>query len=273
MKAADVFDLTGYGAVVTGGASGIGLSFVETMVEHGARVTLLDIDSVRVKEHVGRLQRAGYDVRGTVVDVTDRKALDQAFSDTNREYGRLDVVFANAGIDPGIGFVTRDRSNRPLDGAIENYGSDRWEKAIAVNLDAVFTTVSAAARHMKPRREGSIVVTTSILAFEVEPAVGAAYMAAKAGSAHFMRYAALELAAYNIRVNAIAPGFVATNYGGGELMDPLVQRAAKKIIPLGRTGSTDDMKGLALFLASPASSYITGSQITIDGGLTLVPAS
>ena len=84
MKAAEMFDLTGYGALVTGGASGLGLSFVEVMAEHGARVTILDLNPARVAEEVDRLRRAGYDVRGVVADVTDRKALDHAFAETHR---------------------------------------------------------------------------------------------------------------------------------------------------------------------------------------------
>jgi NAD(P)-dependent dehydrogenase (short-subunit alcohol dehydrogenase family) len=269
MKADRMFDVAGYGAIVTGGASGIGLSFVEVLAEHGARVAIFDLDRDGVGREVERLRAAGRDVRGVVVDVTDRKALDQAFDDTVREYGRLDVVFANAGIDPGIGFVSMDRSFRPEAGAIENYESDRWDKVIALNLNSVFATISAAARQMKPRKAGSIVVTTSIAAFVLEPAIGAAYMAAKAGAAHLMRNAALELAKYNIRVNAIAPGFFVTNIGDGWMKDPAAQAAAGKVIPIGRVASTEEMKGLALYLASPASSYMTGSQLAIDGGLSV----
>jgi NAD(P)-dependent dehydrogenase (short-subunit alcohol dehydrogenase family) len=264
-----MFDVTGYGAIVTGGASWIGLSFVEVLAEHGARVTIIDANADGVGKEVDRLCAAGQNVRGVIVDVTDRKALDQTFDDTVRKYGRLDVVFANAGIDPGIGFVSMDRSSRLAAGAIENYESDRWNKVIELNLNSVFTTISAAARHMKAQNAGSIVVTTSIAAFILEPAIGAAYMAAKAGAAHLMRNAALELAKYNVRVNAIAPGFFVTNIGGGWMKDPSAQAAAGRVIPIGRVGGTEEMKGLALYLASPASSYMTGSQLTIDGGLSV----
>jgi NAD(P)-dependent dehydrogenase (short-subunit alcohol dehydrogenase family) len=94
-------------------------------------------------------------------------------------------------------------------------------------------------------------------------------MAAKAGAAHLMRCVALELAAFNITVNAIAPGFFVTNIGGGHAKNPQVQEAMGKLLPLRRVGFPDDIKGLALFLASPASAYLTGQQITIDGGWTL----
>ena len=122
---------------------------------------------------------------------------------------------------------------------------------------------------MKPRRSGRIIFTTSVAAYQCEPAIGSAYMAAKAGCAHLMKMVALELAAYQITANAIAPGFFATNIGGGHAKDPGVQAAMGKVMPMHRVGMPDDIKGLALFLSSPASAYLTGQQISIDGGWTL----
>ena len=122
---------------------------------------------------------------------------------------------------------------------------------------------------MKPRQSGRIIVTTSMAAFEIEAGIGAAYMAAKAAAAHLMRNAALELAKYQITVNAIAPGWFITNIGGGWMQKKEVQDQAAQWVPLRRVASTEEMKGLALFLASPASSYVTGSQIVIDGGCQL----
>ncbi len=114
-----------------------------------------------------------------------------------------------------------------------------------------------------------MIVTTSVAAYTCEPAIGAAYMTAKAGAAHLMRMIALELAADNITVNAIAPGFFVTNIGGGHAKAPAVQQAMGKLIPMHRVGFPKDVAGLALFLASPASAYLTGQQISIDGGWTL----
>src|ERR1700728_2869145 len=143
MKAAEMFKVEGYGAIVTGGASGLGLCFVEVLAENGARVTMLDIDP--------------------------------------------------AGIDPGPRFITFDRKTRPPDAAIEHYTDERWDHVIDTNLNSVFTTIKAAAKHMKPRKSGRIIVTTSVAALVIEGASRAAYMAAKAGAAHLMRNAALEL--------------------------------------------------------------------------------
>jgi NAD(P)-dependent dehydrogenase (short-subunit alcohol dehydrogenase family) len=140
---------------------------------------------------------------------------------------------------------------------------------IDINLNGVFATVRAAARHMKPRNTGRIIITTSAASTRIEPAIGAAYMASKAGAAHFMKCVALELAAFNITVNAIAPGLFVTNIGGGHAHDKDVQKAFAKVIPIHRVGFPEDMHGLALFLASDASSYITGQEIIVDGGLCL----
>jgi NAD(P)-dependent dehydrogenase (short-subunit alcohol dehydrogenase family) len=263
------FVVAGHGAIVTGGASGLGLAFGEVMAAHGARVTLLDVDRAALDRETERLNGEGYDVRGAVVDVTDHAALDQAVDEATHEYGRLDVAFANAGIDPGPGWIgawaggSRPRNE---EGAIERYTDERWNRVIDINLNGVFATVRAAARNMRPRGSGSIIVTTSLAATNVEPAIGSAYMAAKAGAAHFMRCAALELAGVGVRVNAIAPGFFVTNIGGGHAKNPDLQAAIGKDIPMKRVAFPDEIKGLALFLASPASSYITGQEIIIDGG-------
>jgi NAD(P)-dependent dehydrogenase (short-subunit alcohol dehydrogenase family) len=268
-KISELFNVTGYGAVVTGGASGIGLALTEALAGNGARVTMLDIHPQRIESETKRLRGAGLDVRGKVLDVTDHKALDAAVDEAAREYGRLDVVCANAGIDSGVGFVGSwigTERKRVPEGGLEHYTDERWNRVIDINLNGVFATARAAAKHMKPRKSGRIIITTSMAATHIEPAIGSAYMAAKAGAAHFMRAAALELAAYNITVNAIAPGFIVTNIGGGHAHNPDTQKAVGKVIPMHRVGLPEDLEGLALFLASPGSGYITGQEIIIDGG-------
>lgn len=269
MKIAELFRVEGYGVVVTGGASGLGLGFAEALAVNGARVTLLDIDDQRIASETERLRKAGCDVRGARVDVRDHAALDREIDAAAEAYGRLDVVFANAGIDSGPGFVSAwvgSQRERNPEGALESYTDERWQKVIDINLTGVFATCRAAARHMRPRKSGRIIITTSLAALKNEAVIGAAYMAAKAGAAHLMRNIALELAAYNITVNAIAPGFFITNIGGGHAKRPETQQAISRSVPMHRVGWPQDMAGLALFLASPASSYLTGQQIVIDGG-------
>ena len=275
MKVPELFKVAGQSAIVTGAGSGLGLAIAEALAENGARVTLLDADADRIASETRRLEAHGYDARGEVVDVSDHAALEHAFDAAVAAHGRLDIVFANAGIDSGPGFVSgwfgANRARNPA-GAIESYSDERWNRVIDVNLTGVFATLRAAARRMKPQRSGKLIVTTSVAGYQCEPAIGSAYMAAKAGAAHLMRCVAQELAAYNITVNAIAPGFFVTNIGGGHAKNPEVQRAMTSVMPMHRVGLPEDIKGLALFLASPASAYLTGQQITIDGGWTLGPA-
>jgi NAD(P)-dependent dehydrogenase (short-subunit alcohol dehydrogenase family) len=269
VKISELFNVKDDVAVVTGGASGLGLGFAEALATNGARVTLLDVHEERIQREIARLTAAGCAVSGSVVDVSDHAALDAAIDEVARTHGRLDTVFANAGIDSGPGFLggwVGSERPRVAEGALERYADERWNRVLEVNLSGVFATVRAAARHMRPRRHGRIIVTTSLAASRVETAVGSAYMAAKAGAAHFMRTAALELAAYGITVNAIAPGFIVTNIGGGHAHNKDLQRAVSQVVPMHRVGVPADLHGLALFLASPASAYVTGQEIIIDGG-------
>ncbi len=269
MKISELFNVKGYVVIVTGGASGIGLGYAEALASNGARVVLFDLHAGRIDGEARRLRGMGFDVSGRLLDVTDHAALNAAVDDVARAHGRLDVVFANAGIDSGPGpvgaWLGADRP-RVSEGALENYTDERWNRVIDVNLNGVFATARAAVRHMKPRKGGRIIITTSLASTRLEPAIGAAYMAAKAGAAHFMKSIALELAAFNIAVNAIAPGFFVTNIGGGHAHNKEVQEAFARTIPMHRVGFPGDMHGLALFLASPASGYITGQEIVVDGG-------
>jgi len=269
MNVSSRFDVAGFGVIVTGGASGLGLAYGEVLAAHGARVTLIDVDADAVARQAARLEGEGHDVRSAVADVTDHDVLDRVIDEAAETYGRLDVAFANAGIDPGAGFVgawAGGERPRVEEGALERYADERWNRVIDINLGGIFATARAAARHMRPRRFGRIVFTTSLAATKVEPAIGSAYMASKAGARHFMHSIALELAAYGITANAIAPGFFVTNIGGGHAHNPEVQAALARDIPMHRVGLPDDIKALALFLASPASEYITGQEIVIDGG-------
>jgi NAD(P)-dependent dehydrogenase (short-subunit alcohol dehydrogenase family) len=263
MKASTLFDVSGLVTVVTGGASGIGLAYAEAMADNGARVILFDLDRARLDTEAKRLG-----ARGVHVDVTDRDALNRAFDGAARAERRLDVVFANAGVGGGSGFLTLDNERNP-DRAFEKLEPDYWRRIFELDVEALFWTIQAAAKHMKAGQGGRIIVTSSISATKTESHVGAPYVAAKAAAAQLVRQAALELAEYNILVNAIAPGPFVTNISGGRLKDESVQAALAKYCPLKRLGFADDIQGLALFLASPASKYMTGASLTVDGGVTL----
>ncbi|NTH16726.1 SDR family oxidoreductase [Agrobacterium rhizogenes] len=270
MNLQETFSVAGNAVIVTGGASGLGLAFSEVMAECGANVTMMDMDEARLGQEVERLSARGLTVSGTKLDVTDREALDRAFDEVNARTGRIDAVFANAGIDPGPGFAATDgNGDRSVANTIEHYADERWRKVISVSLDAVFYSVRAAVRHMRPRRSGSVIVTTSISAVRPAAALGVAYMASKAGAAHLVRTVALELAADNVRINAIAPGPFETNIGGGFMHRDEVRAAFAAGVPMRRVAHVDEIKPLALYLASGASSFVTGQQLVIDGGLSL----
>jgi NAD(P)-dependent dehydrogenase (short-subunit alcohol dehydrogenase family) len=263
MKSAALFDVAGLVTIVTGGASGIGYAYAEAMADNGAQVTIFDLDGKRLDEAASKLG-----ARGRAVDVTDKTALDRAFDETVHERGGLDVVFANAGIGGGPGFLTLDGQRNP-GRAFEVLDSENWDRIVKLDVTALFWTIQAAAKHMKAGKGGRIIVTTSISAIKTESFVGTPYVVAKAGAAQLVRQAALELAEYNILVNAIAPGPFVTNISGGRLQDEGVQAALAKYCPLKRLGFPDDIQGLALFLASPAAKYMTGASLTVDGGVTL----
>jgi NAD(P)-dependent dehydrogenase (short-subunit alcohol dehydrogenase family) len=176
-----------------------------------------------------------------------------------QRHGALDAVFANAGVSAGRSFLVEE-------GRLDKVDLDAWNRVLAVNLGGVLSTLKAAARPMKARRSGRIVVTSSIAGLRAEAMSGYAYVASKAAVNNLVRQAALELAPFNVLVNAIAPGPFATGINGGRLKLPEVAERMKAYIPLGRIADPAEIQGLALLLASPASSYITGAVIPIDGG-------
>ena len=265
MKMADLFNVEGHVAFVTGAASGLGLAFAEVMAANGAQVVLADINEGELNKHVARLRSAGGVAEGVVLDVGNTDALRAAIDSAAGRHGRLDALFANAGISGGRGTLVSP------EGAIDQFDVEMFKKAIDVNMTATLMAMRFAVPHMKRRKTGSIVATASIAGIRAEPITGYSYVASKAAVINIVRQAAVELAPFNIRVNAIAPGPLFTNIGGGRLhRDPETVKLFADMVPLGRLAQTDEIKGLALLLASPAGSYLTGTVIPIDGGATAV---
>ena len=263
MKLADIFNVKGQVAFVTGAASGLGLAYAEAMAENGAKTVLADVDQAGLDKVVALLRGAGCEVEPAVVDVTDSERLRAAIDGAAKRHGRLDIVFANAGISSGPGF-----SLTP-DGGIEKIDPEVYRRVLDVNLTSVLHTVQFAAAVMKRQKRGSIVVTGSIAGLHGETYVGYPYAITKAAVHNLVRQAALELASFNVRVNAVAPGPFLTNIRGGVMRkDPEVAKHIAATVPLGRVAGTDEIKGLALLLASSAGSFITGAIIPIDGGVT-----
>ncbi|HWB23815.1 MAG TPA: SDR family NAD(P)-dependent oxidoreductase [Gaiellaceae bacterium] len=265
MSAADVtgslFDVRGQRAIVTGAASGLGLAFAEVLADCGARVTLTDIDAERLEAETARLAGRGCDVRSTLVDVADPASVDACFDELVEVQGGVDIAFANAGIAGVPGFSV------PGGEELHTVDDRVWRDVLSINQDGVLYTLRAAAAVMKPQGSGRIVVTASTAGLTPESAVCYAYAAAKASVVMVARQAARELAPHGVHVNVIAPGPVKTRIAGG--VTPEAEQMWKALIPIGRMGEPDELKGLALLLASPAASFITGGVFPIDGGQLL----
>nr|WP_258570817.1 SDR family NAD(P)-dependent oxidoreductase [Flavimaribacter sediminis] len=252
-----LFSLDGKTAVVTGAASGLGLAISECLHAAGAHVHLLDLDADALAMASGSL---GERATTTVVDVSDRFLLRKTIDDVTESRGSLDVVVANAGITAGPGYLTDA-------GQINAVEDERWDRVVDVNLSSVFATIQAAAKHMKQQRSGRIIAVSSVAGLRSEVMCGYAYAATKAAVVNLVRQAAMELARYNVLVNGIAPGPFRTNIAGGRIRQPEVEAQFASMVPLGRIAEPDEIKGLALLLASPASSFMTGSTIAVDGGI------
>ncbi|MFT4883791.1 MAG: NAD(P)-dependent dehydrogenase (short-subunit alcohol dehydrogenase family) [Natronomonas sp.] len=255
MSVLDRFRLDGDVVLITGAASGIGKGYAEACADVGADLTLADIDGEGVEEVAEGLDA---ETVALEVDVSDPEQVAAMVQETKAELGGLDAVFANAGIG---------RISLPLD----RYPLEEWDDVMDVNLDGVFYTVREAAATMD--EGGSIITTASILGEVASDWPGvAAYVASKGGVVQLTKQAAADLGEQGIRVNAIAPGWTHTNIAGGAFrkdsgMDEMHDQMAEETL-LGRLGEPEDLKGLAVFLASDASAYCTGSVYKVDGGWT-----
>jgi NAD(P)-dependent dehydrogenase (short-subunit alcohol dehydrogenase family) len=264
-RAAAIFDVDGVRAVVTGAASGLGFAMAEVLALNGARVTMLDENTELLEIAVEELSEQGASVRGDRLDVGDPEAVDRMFDAIADREGGLDAVFANAGISRGAGIIVEE-------GQLENADRAAYKQVIDVNLHGVVWTVQAAARVMRPQRQGRIVVTASTAGLSTEAFCGYGYIAAKGGVVNLVRQAALDLARDNVLVNGIAPGPFFTRIGGPSGADPDVVAYWASTVPLGRMAEPSELQGVVLLLAAPrASTFLTGAVIPVDGGTLVGP--
>jgi NAD(P)-dependent dehydrogenase (short-subunit alcohol dehydrogenase family) len=254
--------LAGKGAVVTGGASGIGEACSQTLAGEGASVLVTDVDDMLGKAVVERITKAGGKAHYLHHDVRDEAAWPGVISQAEKLFGQLDIMVANA----GIGIMS----------PIESMALADWQRQQAINLDGVFLSVKHAIPAMKRAGGGSIVLMSSIAGLRGAPGL-AAYSATKGGVRLLAKSVALECAADKIRCNSVHPGIIATPIWdklptaaeGNRRNAPIDPRErAAQVVPLTRVGQAQDIANGVLFLCADAADYITGQELVIDGGMT-----
>jgi NAD(P)-dependent dehydrogenase (short-subunit alcohol dehydrogenase family) len=249
-----LFDLAGSSILVAGGAGGLGAPLARAFAQRGARLLIADIDGKRAEETAQGLRRDGYQAAATQLDVVSTESCAAAVDAAVRQWGRLDGMLNASGI------------YRVAD-ALE-FDDTAWQQSIDINVTGAFRLARAAGRVMTAQRAGAIVTLASVSSAVSNPRY-AAYASTKAAVAHLTRVLAVEWAKYGVTVNAIGPAVIPT-----PLSDPIVgdekQRAiAMSRIPMGRFGTPEDLFGAAIFLMSPAASFVTGQTLYVDGGRTV----
>jgi len=249
----DMFSLSGKIAIVTGGSRGLGKAIALGLAKSGADVVIADIldkESKETAKEIERMERRSLFVK---TDVTKKKDVENMVKKTVEKFERIDVLVNNAGIYRAT----------PMESAEEN----EWDKIMDVNLKGQFLCAKSVGEQMIRQKSGRIINIASV-AGEFAFGQSAAYNSSKAGVILFTKTLAIEWAKHNIQVNAIAPGVFETSMTSGLLKDEGFKGMIRNRVPLGRSGEPNELVGAAIFLASDASSYVTGSVITIDGGWT-----
>lgn len=246
----DKFRLDGRIAIVTGASKGLGQGMAIGLAEAGADLAVVARGDL--SETSGMVKKLGRRCLAIQADLADRKSIKLIVDKTLAEYGRVDILVNNAGTIRRAEFL--------------DFTEDDWDAVIKVNLDSVFFLSQAVAKVMaKSGRGGKIINTASMLSFQGGIRIPS-YTAAKSGVMGLTRIMANELAKYKINVNAIAPGYMATELTSALQNDPVRNKAILERIPAGHWGSPEDLKGAVVFLASEASSYIQGYTLAVDGG-------
>ncbi len=239
-------------AVVTGAAGGIGAATAVALAEAGMAVVLADWQAALVEQQAQALRERRYRALGLAVDISRRAEVESMVSRTLAEFGRVDVLINNAGINP------------PHQAPFLEMSDETWARTLDVNLTGMFLCSQIAGRVMAKQRSGSIVNITSIGAVRPTPG-GVAYHTSKGGVISFTLALAVNLAPYQIRANAIGPGYIATPMTGG-MADPDGRAQTLARVPLDRVGQPEDIANAVVFLASDKASYITGQVFYVDGG-------
>lgn len=251
MSISDIFGVEGKVAFVTGAGSGLGREMAIAMSENGALVVCFDVNTDGLAQTAALL---GEDILCIEGDVANEDAVDAAVAACIARFGRLDILFANAGIGD------------PEPGLLHDYSTENWNKVVGVNLNGVFNSNRAALRQMVSQGSGKIINTASMWGLAGASSVFPlpAYNATKGAVVNLTRELGLQYATQNIQINAICPGFFRTELGPFD--DPEFMAAVVGFTPMGRIAKASEIKGAALYLASKASDFVTGTTLVIDGG-------
>jgi NAD(P)-dependent dehydrogenase (short-subunit alcohol dehydrogenase family) len=254
MNVKQLFDLTGRVAIVTGGSIGLGRQMAEGLAEMGADLVLCARKKERCERAAEELKTLGVKTLAVGCDVKNQANVQQVVDATLSQFGRIDILINNAGTSWGA--------------PVEEMTLEQWNKVIDTNLTGTFLFCQAVGKFMTSQKRGKIINVASVAGLRGSSpefqAIG--YHASKGGVIAFTRDLARKWAIHNVHVNAIAPGWFPTHMS--EVMIERNKQNFLKGIPLGRFGSGDDLKGVAVFLASDASDYITGQVLVVDGGAT-----
>ena len=246
----DKFALTGKTAIVTGASTGLGKGISLGLAEAGANV--VGVDYVEMPETEAEVKKLGREFLGIVANLLDIKPIDSILKKTVERFGKVDILVNNAGIIRRTDVV--------------DFSEKDWDEVVSINLKTVFFFSQAAARQfLEQGTGGKIINIASMLSFQGGIRVPS-YTASKSGVMGITRALANELAKHDININAIAPGYMNTNNTAALRADEERSRAILDRIPAGRWGLPEDLKGIAVFLASDASSYVNGFTIAVDGG-------
>lgn len=251
----ELFDLTGRTAIVTGGSRGIGKEMAEALAEAGANLMLCARRAEWLEETINEFRDRGFNVDGTVADVAKQEEVEATVTATVSRFGSVEILVNNAGVSWGA---------MPEDMPLE-----KWQHVLDVNLTGCFLMAQAAGREMLKNSRGSIINISSIsgITSSANGPFYAGYVASKAGLIGLTRELAASWGRRGIRVNAIAPGFFHSRLADAVI--DIYERSIQENNVIPRIGNEGELKGVTVFLASDASSYITGQTIAVDGGMTV----
>lgn len=252
-----LFDLTGKSAVITGSSRGIGKAIAEAITDHGGSVTISSRKPGPCQEVADAINEKHGEKRAISIpaNISSKDELQNLVDGTKEAFGKIDIVVCNA-------------ASNPYFGAMSGISDEQFNKVLTNNIVANHWLIQMTAPEMRERKDGSIIVVSSVGGLRGSPVIGA-YNISKAADFQLVRNLAVEFGADNVRVNAIAPGLIKTDFARALWENPDILKGALRGTPLKRIGEPEELAGIAVYLSAPAGSYTTGQIFVVDGGATI----